>query len=93
MSAGPDESRVLDDHIEVASAWANTQFDIRDAAEAVMEMIDEKGCRSMGTMGSVTLCRSVLIAGLVDRSRVVVVFRCSDEAAVGTGLPLGRHAR
>lgn len=30
------------------------------------------GDRSMRTMGSLTLCRSVLRAGLVDRFRVVV---------------------
>jgi riboflavin biosynthesis pyrimidine reductase len=32
----------------------------------------EKGSESMRTMGSLTLCRSLLKAGLVDRFRVVV---------------------
>ena len=32
----------------------------------------DEGSRSMRTMGSLTLCRSLLKAGLVDRFRVVV---------------------
>ena len=32
----------------------------------------DKGSRSMRTIGSLTLCRSLLKAGLVDRFRVVV---------------------
>ena len=52
-------------------AWPNTQLIARDAGEAVREMKD-KGSRSMRTMGSLTLCRSLLKAGLADRFRVVV---------------------
>ena len=52
-------------------SWANTQLISHDAVEAVREMKD-KGVRSMRTMGSLTLCRSLLNAGLVDRFRVVV---------------------
>ena len=52
-------------------SWANTQLISRDPVEAVREMKD-KGVRSMRTMGSLTLCRSLLNAGLVDRFRVVV---------------------
>jgi dihydrofolate reductase len=52
-------------------AWANTQLVSRDPVEAVREMKD-KGSRSMRTIGSLTLCRSLLTAGLVDRFRVVV---------------------
>ena len=33
----------------------------------------EKGSRPMRTIGSLTLCRSLLNAGLVDRFRVVIV--------------------
>jgi dihydrofolate reductase len=51
--------------------WANTQLVARDPVEAVREMKD-KGSRSMRTIGSLTLCRSLLTAGLVDRFRVVV---------------------
>jgi dihydrofolate reductase len=52
-------------------AWANTQLVARDAVEAVREM-KSKGSSSMRTLGSLTLCRSLLKAGLVDRFRVVV---------------------
>ena len=52
-------------------AWPNTQLLARDAVEAVREMKD-KGSRSMRTIGSLTLCRSLLNAGLVNRFRVVV---------------------
>src|SRR6266516_7865039 len=52
-------------------SWPNTQLIARGAAEAVREMKD-KGSRSMRTMGSLTLCRSLLNAGLVDRFRVDV---------------------
>jgi dihydrofolate reductase len=52
-------------------SWPNTQLITRDPVEAVREMKD-KGAKSMSTMGSLTLCRSLLKAGLVDRFRVVV---------------------
>ena len=52
-------------------AWPNTQLIARDAVEPVREM-KAKGSRSMRTMGSLTLCRSLLNAGLVDRFRVVI---------------------
>jgi dihydrofolate reductase len=52
-------------------AWANTQLVTRDPAEAVREM-KKNGTESMRTIGSLTLCRSLLNAGLVDRFRVVV---------------------
>jgi dihydrofolate reductase len=52
-------------------SWANTQLVADEPIEAVREM-KEKGLRSMRTIGSLTLCRSLLKAGLVDRFRVVV---------------------
>jgi dihydrofolate reductase len=52
-------------------SWANTQLVTRDPVEAVREM-KAKGSKSMRTIGSLTLCRSLLSAGLVDRFRVVV---------------------
>ena len=52
-------------------AWANTRLISADAVEAVAEMKQE-GTSPMRTLGSVTLCRSLLEAGLVDRLRVVV---------------------
>jgi dihydrofolate reductase len=52
-------------------AWANTQLAARDPVEAVREM-KATGSESMRTMGSLTLCRALLRAGLADRFRVVV---------------------
>ena len=52
-------------------SWANTQLINGDAVEAVREM-KRGGNRSMRTLGSLALCRSLLKAGLVDRFRVGV---------------------
>jgi dihydrofolate reductase len=52
-------------------AWPNTRLVSQDAVEVVRSMKDE-GANHMTTMGSLTLCRSLLKAGLVDRFRVVV---------------------
>jgi dihydrofolate reductase len=52
-------------------SWANTQLVSADAVEAVRE-IKASGSKSMRTLGSLMLCRSLLNAGLVDRFRVVV---------------------
>jgi dihydrofolate reductase len=52
-------------------AWANTRLVSRDPVKSVRELKDE-GTRPMRTIGSLTLCRSLLSAGLVDRFRVVV---------------------
>jgi dihydrofolate reductase len=51
--------------------WENSTLVSGDAAEAVRKMKDT-GDRSMRTIGSLTLCRSLLEAGLVDRFRVVM---------------------
>lgn len=52
-------------------SWPNTQLVSGDAVEAVRVMKRE-GTAPMRTLGSLTLCRSLLEAGLVDRFRVVV---------------------
>jgi len=52
-------------------SWPNTRLISEDAIEAVRKMKQE-GNRSMRTIGSLSLCRSLLKAGLVDRFRVVV---------------------
>jgi dihydrofolate reductase len=51
--------------------WANTRLVAGDAVAAVQDMKNE-GSDSMRTMGSVSLCRSLLAAGVVDRFRVVI---------------------
>lgn len=52
-------------------SWANTRLVSTDAVEAVRKMKQE-GDSPLTTLGSVSLCRSLLRAGLVDRFRVVV---------------------
>jgi dihydrofolate reductase len=51
--------------------WPNTQLVAGDAVEKVAEM-KKNGSVSMRTIGSLTLCRSLLEARLADRFRVVV---------------------
>ena len=52
-------------------SWPNTELVGGDAVEAVRRM-KQHGPRPLSTIGSVSLCRSLLRAGLVDRFRVVV---------------------
>jgi dihydrofolate reductase len=51
--------------------WPNTRLVRGDAVEAVAEM-KATGSAPMRTIGSLSLCRSLLQAGLVDRFRVVL---------------------
>lgn len=51
--------------------WANAELVTGDAAEAVRAMKQEDGL-PLRTLGSGSLCGSLLRAGLVDRYRVVV---------------------
>lgn len=52
-------------------SWANTRLERGDAVEAVRTM-KQDGTNPLRTLGSLTLCRSLLHAGLVDRFRVGV---------------------
>jgi dihydrofolate reductase len=61
---------VFSSTLESPLAWANTQLISGDAAEAVAAM--KRAGTNMSTLGSLSLCRSLLKAGLVDRFRVVV---------------------
>ena len=51
--------------------WPNSELVRGDAVEAVRTM-KQSGDRPMSTLGSLSLCRSLLAAGLVDRFRLVV---------------------
>ena len=62
---------VFSSTLEEPLSWPNTQLVNRDPVEAVREM-KEADTTPMRTIGSLTLCRSLLEAGLVDRFRVVV---------------------
>ena len=57
--------------LEEPLTWANTTLVRGDAAEAVRAM-KEEGSGVLSTIGSLSLCRSLLRAGLVDRFRVVM---------------------
>lgn len=79
---GADEAGSLDDLAKVPKVifsstleepleWANSHLVRGDPVEAVRTMKQESGI-PMRTLGSLTLCRSLLAAGLVDRYRVGV---------------------
>jgi dihydrofolate reductase len=62
---------VFSSTLEEPLSWANTTLVRGDAVEAVRAMkADEPGLLS--TIGSVSLCRSLMRAGIVDRFRVVM---------------------
>jgi dihydrofolate reductase len=52
-------------------SWANTELVDGDAVETVRDM-KRRGPRPLRTIGSLSLCRSLLEAAVVDRFRVVV---------------------
>jgi len=62
---------VFSSTLQTPLSWANTELVDGDAVEAVRAM-KRDGTRPLRTLGSLTLCRSLLAAGVVDRFRVVV---------------------
>ena len=62
---------VFSSTLEKPLSWANTELVDGDAVEAVQDM-KRRDSRPLRTVGSISLCRSLLEAGLVDRLRVVV---------------------
>ncbi len=62
---------VFSSTLEAPLSWANTQLVNGDAVEAVKEM-KRSDPRPLRTLGSLSVCRSLLKAGVVDRFRVVV---------------------
>jgi dihydrofolate reductase len=72
IDALTDKSKIVfSSTLKEPLAWPNTQLFAQDHVEVVRDMKDN-GSDSMRTLGSLTLCRSLLKAGLVDRYRVVV---------------------
>jgi dihydrofolate reductase len=61
---------VFSSTLEAPLPWENTQLVSGDASEAVAEM--KRNGTNMSTIGSLSLCRSLIEAGLVDRFRVVM---------------------
>ncbi|MDQ0869524.1 dihydrofolate reductase [Arthrobacter sp. V1I9] len=62
---------VFSSSLQAPLAWANSELVAGDAVEAVREM-KRTGTRPLSTLGSLSLSRSLLAAGLVDRFRLVV---------------------
>ena len=62
---------VFSSSLQEPLTWANATLVRGDAVEAVREMKGE-GTGLMSTIGSLTLCRALLRAGVVDRFRVVM---------------------
>ncbi len=62
---------VFSTSLEEPLTWANSTLVRDDAVEAVRAM-KAHGSGVMSTIGSISLCRSLLRAGLVDRFRVVM---------------------
>src|SRR5215213_8794482 len=62
---------VFSSTLELPLAWANTRL-VKDDPVDVVRRMKQDGDTSLRTIGSLSLCRSLLVAGLVDRFRVVV---------------------
>ncbi len=62
---------VFSSSLEAPLGWANSELVNGDAVTAVEEM-KRNGSTDLRTIGSLSLCRSLLQAGLVDRYRLVV---------------------
>src|SRR4051794_28983762 len=80
---------VFSSSLQAPLAWANTELIGEDAVEAVSDL-KRHHARELRTLGSVSLCRSLLIAGLVDRFRVVVfpvITGATGKARIFDGYP------
>jgi dihydrofolate reductase len=62
---------VFSSTLQAPLTWPNSELVTGDPVEAVTEM-KRTGTRPLSTLGSLTLCRTLLTAGLVDRFRLVV---------------------
>ena len=62
---------VFSSTLEAPLQWANTELVSGDPVETVQDM-KRRDSRPLRTVGSLSLCRSLLEAGVVDRFRVVV---------------------
>ena len=62
---------VFSSTLQAPLSWANSRLVTEDPVEAVRAM-KRDDASPLRTLGSITLCRTLLAAGLVDRFRVVV---------------------
>ncbi len=72
--------------LEEPLTWANTTLMRGDAVQAVRAM-KEEGSGILSTLGSVSLCRSLLRAGIVDRFRVVMFPVITGAERIYDGYP------
>ncbi|MEU9067952.1 dihydrofolate reductase family protein [Streptomyces sp. NPDC048306] len=80
---------VFSSSLEEPLTWANATLVRDDAVEAVRAM-KSGGSGLLSTIGSLSLCRSLLRAGLVDRFRVVmfpVITGATGEERIYDGYP------
>ncbi len=80
---------VFSSSLEGPLAWANSTLVRDDAVEAVRAM-KSKDSGLLSTIGSLSLCRSLLQAGLVDRFRVVmfpVITGATGQERIYDGYP------
>lgn len=80
---------VFSSSLEAPLSWANSTLVRDDAVEAVRTM-KAQDAGLLSTIGSLSLCRSLLVAGLVDRFRVVmfpVITGATGEERIYDGYP------
>ena len=80
---------VFSSSLEEPLAWANASL-VRDDAVDTVRAMKENGSDLLSTIGSLSLCRSLLRAGLVDRFRVVmfpVITGATGEERIYDGYP------
>ncbi|WP_245852762.1 dihydrofolate reductase family protein [Blastococcus aggregatus] len=80
---------VFSSSLEEPLAWANCTLVRGDAVDAV-RALKESAPGILSTIGSVSLCRSLLTAGLVDRFRVgmfPVITGATGEERIYDGYP------
>ena len=80
---------VFSTSLEEPLTWANTTL-VRDDAVEVVRSMKEDGSGLLSTIGSISLCRSLVRAGLVDRFRVVmfpVITGATGEERIYDGYP------
>ena len=70
-TGSPKRRRWCSPRLEEPLTWANTTL-VRDKAVEVVRAMKADGSGLLSTIGSISLCRSLLRAGLVDRFRVVM---------------------
>ncbi|NEB64645.1 dihydrofolate reductase family protein [Streptomyces diastaticus] len=80
---------VFSSSLKAPLTWANSTL-VRDDAVGAVRALKASGTGLLSTIGSLTLCRSLLRAGLVDRFRVVmfpVITGATGEERIYDGYP------